>query len=336
MLVSDIVFVSDIVAAGPAAAGAAEPPHGEDDVGTALSRPGRRHRWWTTALVAVATSAGLITAGCGGAPGPVVVPTQLPTSGVAGPPRPDHVVVVVMENHSLDQVVGNPDAPYLNQLISEGALFTEASAITHPSQPNYLALFSGDTQGVTDDGCPYSFATPNLGRQLLDARLEFALYAEGLPAAGDPLCSGGEYARKHNPVPDFTNLPGRLSQPFTAFGPDYAALPQVSFVVPNLCHDMHDCPVAAGDVWLRANLDGYRRWAATHRSLLVVTWDEAEGSSAVNRIPLVMTGQMVRPGRYAEPVDHYRVLRTLEDMVGLGHIGHAIPRTPILDTWLGS
>jgi hypothetical protein len=287
------------------------------------------------ALFAVVASIGLITAGCGGSGRLVAVPTQSPTSRVAGLPRPDHVVVVIMENHNLDQVVGNSDAPYLNQLISEGALFTQAAAITHPSQPNYLALFSGDTQGVTGDGCPNSFDTPNLARQLLDAHFDFALYAEDLPTAGDPVCSSGQYARKHNPVPDFTNLPGRVAQPFTAFGADYAALPQVSFVIPNLCDDMHDCPIAAGDAWLRSKLDGYRRWAATHQSLLVVTWDEAEDDSAANRVPLIMAGQMVRPGRYAELVDHYRVLRTLEDMFGLGHLGNAIASTPILDTWLG-
>ncbi len=211
--------------------------------------------------------------------------------------------------------------------------WTTGLAITHPSQSNYLALFSGDTQGVTGDGCPNSFATPSLASQLADAQLGFALYAEGLPAVGDPVCSSGDYARKHNPVADFSNLPGRLAQPFTAFGPDYAALPQVSFIIPNLCHDMHDCPIAAGDAWLRSTLDGYRRWAATHQSLLVLTWDEAEDVSAANRIPLIVTGQMVRPGRYAESVDHYTMLRTLEDMFGLGHIGHAIQRTPILDTW---
>ncbi len=290
----------------------------------------RRRWWWAIVLVA---SVGLLTAGCGGQGLPVVVPTQGPSSSVAGLPRAAHVVVVIMENHNLDQVVGNPDAPYLNALISEGALFTQASAIAHPSQPNYLALFSGDTQGVTDDGCPNSFAAPNLARQLLDAHLGFALYAEDLPAAGDPVCDSDDYARKHNPVADFSNLPGRLSQPFTAFGPDYAALPQVSFVIPNLCHDMHNCTTAAGDAWLRSALDGYRRWAATHQSLLVVTWDEAEDDSAANRIPLIVTGQMVRPGRYAEQVDHYTMLRTLKDMFGLGHIGHAIQRAPILDTW---
>lgn len=206
-----------------------------------------RRWWWAIALLAVVASVGLITAGCSGQSGPVAVPTQGPTSGLAALPRPRHVVVVIMENQNLDQVVGNPDAPYLNQLISDGALFTQDSAITHPSQPNYLALFSGGTQGVTGDSCPHSFAAPNLAGQLLDAHLGFALYAEDLPAAGDPVCDRAGYARKHNPVPDFTNLPGRLGQPFTAFGSDYAALPQVSFVIPNLCHDMHDCPIADGD-----------------------------------------------------------------------------------------
>ena len=288
---------------------------------------------WLARLGALVACAGLILTGCAGSPAPVAVPSEAPTTGVPGLPRPEHVVVVILENRGFEQVVGNPEAPYLNELINQAALFTAATAITHPSQPNYLALFSGDTQGVRDNGCPYSFAAPNLARQLLDAQLSFAIYAEDLPSAGDPVCSNGGYARKHNPLPNFTNVPPQLSQPFSAFGPDYAALAQVAFVIPNLCHDMHDCPVATGDAWLRAHLDGYRRWADTHRSLLVITWDEAEGGSPTNRIPLIITGQLVKPGRYAEPVDHYRLLRTLEDMFGLGHLGQAISRTPILDAW---
>ena len=77
---------------------------------------------------------------------------------------------------------------------------------------------------------------------------------------------------------------------------------------------MHDCPVASGDSWLRAHLSGYASWAMTHHSLLIVTWDENDGSAG-NQIPTIVLGQLVRPGRYAEPITHYSVLRTLEDAV---------------------
>ncbi|HEY6425469.1 MAG TPA: alkaline phosphatase family protein, partial [Pseudonocardiaceae bacterium] len=217
-------------------------------------------------------------------------------------------------------------------LAGSGATFTDAHAITHPSQPNYLALFSGDTLGVTSDRCPLSFSQPNLGRELLDRGHTFTAFSEDLPAAGFPGCTSGGYARKHAPWADFSNLPGSVHQPYSRFGPDYAALPTVAFVVPNLCHDMHDCDVATGDAWLHQNLAGYVDWAHSHNSLLVITWDEADDSET-NQIPTIVLGPMVRPGQYGERVDHYRMLRTTEDMYRLPHAGHSESSTPITDIW---
>ena len=132
-------------------------------------------------------------------------------------PRPAHTVVVVMENHSYGEIIGNPAAPFINQLARNGALFTRSFAVTHPSQPNYLALFSGSTQGVPDDSCPHTFAAPNLAAGLAGAGMSFAGYAEDLPAAGSPACSQGQYARKHAPWTDFSNVPGSASKPFTSW-----------------------------------------------------------------------------------------------------------------------
>ena len=126
----------------------------------------------------------------------------------AAVPEPAHTVVVVMENHSYADIIGNPAAPFINELASRGALFSRSYAITHPSEPNYLALFSGGTQGVTDDGCPYRFTAPNLAADLMKSGKSFAGYAEDLPGAGSPVCSAGEYARKHVPWTDFSNVPG--------------------------------------------------------------------------------------------------------------------------------
>jgi hypothetical protein len=253
-------------------------------------------------------------------------------TGADGVPRPDHVVVVVMENKDAVQALDARAAPYIDELSSRGASFTDAHALMHPSQPNYLALFSGSTQGVTNDDCPQQFDGPNLGRALLDSGAGFAGYAEGLPTTGYSGCDKGGYARKHAPWTDFTNLPGSVNKPLSEFGPDYSTLPAVSFVIPNLCHDMHDCTRAEGDSWLHTNLDGYVQWAREHRSLLVLTFDEAD-HDRTNRIATTFVGPMVKAGTYDEFIDHYRVLRTIEDMYSLPHAGRSADAKPITDVW---
>jgi phosphatidylinositol-3-phosphatase len=247
-------------------------------------------------------------------------------------PAPAHTVVVMMENHAYPEVIGSSAAPFLNQLARQGAVFTHSYAITHPSEPNYLALFSGSTHGVTDDSCPVELTAPNLAADLMAAGKTFAGYSEDLPSVGSPVCSAGEYARKHVPWADFRNVPGSVSMPFSSFPTDFARLPTVSFVIPNLCDDMHDCSVTTGDAWLRAHLSDYARWAMTHDSLLIITWDEDDGSQS-NQIPTIFAGQQVRPGRYAERIDHYRVLATIEAAYGLPSDGNAASASPIADIW---
>lgn len=261
------------------------------------------------------------------------VPSAVSGSSPAVVPRPAHTVVVVMENHSSGEIIGNPAAPFINQLARTGVLFTRSFAITHPSQPNYLALFSGSTQGVTDDSCPHTFAAPNLAAALAAAGMSFAGYAEDLPAAGSPACLQGQYVREHVPWTDFSNVPGAVSKPFTSWpAGDFAKLPTVSFVIPNLCSDMHDCGVAAGDAWLRAHLGAYADWASRHDSLLILTWDEDDGSLD-NQITTIMAGQLVRPGRYAERITHYNVLATIETAYALPRSGQAATAPPITDIW---
>ena len=110
-------------------------------------------------------------------------------------------------------IIGNTAAPYINtSLVPEAALMTNSHAIGHPSQPNYLALFSGSTQGVTDDSCPHSFSVANLGSEALAAGKSFAGYSESMLIDGFTGCSSpnGLYARKHNPWVNFTNVPASL------------------------------------------------------------------------------------------------------------------------------
>jgi phosphatidylinositol-3-phosphatase len=242
------------------------------------------------------------------------------------------VVVVIEENHSYNDIIGSAQAPYINSLADQGALFTASFAVGHPSQPNYLALFSGSTQGISDDSCPHTFTTGNLGAQLIAAGLGFAGYSESLPTAGFTGCSAGAYARKHNPWGNFPSVPASANQPWSAFPTDYTTLPTVSFVVPNLMNDMHDGTIGEADNWLRTGLDGYVTWARTHRSLLIVTWDEDDLSQA-NQIPTIIVGASVKPGRYTERIDHYRLLRTLETAYGLPPLGAAASAEPITDCW---
>jgi acid phosphatase len=261
-----------------------------------------------------------------------------PTGASGGPavgalPRPDHLVVAVFENKSYDALAGNPRAPYLNSLMKQAAVFINARGVAHPSQPNYLALFSGSTQGVTDDHCPVRLTgTPNLGRQLLDAGHTFAGYSEDLPGPGYLGCTTARYAAKHNPWVDFDNIPADANLPYGAFPSDYAQLPTLAFVVPNLCNDMHDCPTATGDAWARSDLAPYLAWAGQHNSQLIVTFDENDGSAG-NKILTLFAGAGVKPGLYPEPVDHYRVLRTIEAFYGLVPIGRAAQSVPIADAW---
>jgi hypothetical protein len=278
----------------------------------------------TPACAAPAVPAAHVDA-AGSTAGPTPSPPAAATS------RPDHVVVVMLENKDEGDVLR--EAPYLAALAASGATLTDMHAETHPSQPNYLALFSGDTQGVRDDRCPLTFDGANLASELSAAGYTFAGYSEDLPRPGYTGCTAGDYARKHSPWADFSTVPAGANQPLSAMPSDYARLPTVSFVIPNLCHDMHDCSIAEGDDWMRQNLDPYAQWGRTHHSLLVVSFDESESKGGDNHIVTFAVGSDVAPGPITERADHYRLLRTLEDLYGLPPLGHSAAATAIPGLW---
>lgn len=261
--------------------------------------------------------------------GPVPVAAAQPL------PAPAHIVIVVEENKPNTAVIGSNSAPYINALADAGANMTQSFAVAHPSEPNYLALFSGNTFGLTSDACPVNAgATPNLASELLAAGYTFGGFSEDLPAVGSTACSAGKYARKHVPWANFTNVPAANSVPFSAFNnrTDYATLPTVSFVIPNLDNDMHDGSVAQADTWLYNNLSHYANWAAGNNSLLIVTFDEDDGGLK-NQIATIIYGAHVRPGSYSEPISHYNVLSTIEEMYGLPKSGLAANAPAIADIW---
>jgi acid phosphatase len=233
-----------------------------------------------------------------------------------GVPDFKKIVVVIEENRGFSEVIGSASAPYINSLAAGGALFTDSHGVARPSQPNYFALFSGSTQGVTDN-YTHTFSGPNLDTQLKAVGKTFRGYAE-YPSV-----------RKHDPWESFTNssADGRA---FSQFPTDFNQLADVSFVVPNEDHDMHDGSVRAGDDWLRARIKPYADWARNNNSLLIVHFDEDAGGSA-NHIPTIFYGARVKPGKYGRRLDHYQVLATLESSDNLPLLNKA--NTPVSDVW---
>lgn len=289
----------------------------------------------------------VVLAGCGTAIKPNINQTENLSNLQSSVPRhtlavnpPKHVVIVIEENHSYSEIAGNSKAPYINSLMGQGATLTDYHGVEHPSQPNYLDLFSGSNQKVTSDSCPHTFSAPNLASELLAAHMTFGGYSEDLPSVGYTGCSNGHfwwpwgttYARKHSPWVNFTNVPVKDNMPFSSFPRNFSSLPTVAFVIPNLKHDMHSGSIEAADTWLQQNIQSYVKWAKTHDSLLIVTWDE-DDNSASNTVPTFFVGSMIRPGTYPERVNHFNLLRSIEELYILPYLGRSRTATPISDVW---
>jgi len=250
-------------------------------------------------------------------------------------PRPEHVVIVIEENHGFSQIMDKHiRASYIQALAKRGMLFTDSHGVTHPSLPNYLALFSGSTQGVTDDSCRHSFAGDNLATSLMDAGLSFATYSEAMPKIGYLGCASGAYQRKHNPAVNWqgTRLPAGINRRFADFPRDFSRLPTVSFVIPDQNNDMHDGSPEAADQWLKAHIEPYVAWAFKHNSLLILTWDEDDFRKE-NHIATILVGPMMKQGISMQRIDHYSVLRTLLDFYGLPALGASQEAQPIKGVW---
>jgi uncharacterized membrane protein len=302
---------------------------------TSIAAPGSGSSTLTFAAsstAAIGTSTVTITATGGAVTHTASVSLTVPQTNILGIAPPDHVVIVIEENHSFSSIIGSSSAPFINSLAQQGALFTQSFAVEHPSQPNYLDLFSGANQGVTDDSCPHTFSTENLATELTAAGETFTGFSEDLPSAGSTVCTSGAYARKHAPWINFSNVPAASNLPFSSFPTDFTNLPTVSIIDPNLNDDMHDGTITQGDTWLQQNLSSYIQFAQTHNSLLIITWDEDDNASG-NQIPTIFVGPMVKQGQFTETINHFNVLRTLEDLYGLTHVGGAATATPISDVW---
>ncbi len=268
------------------------------------------------------------------------LPLPAPRAEAAdGVPALDHVIVVVMENHSYDEVRSQP---YTLSLVQNGTSFSDSHGVTHPSQPNYLAIWSGSTQGITGDTCPapgQPFSGENLGHACEAAGLTWKAYSEDLPAVGSTVCTANSslYTRKHDPWTDFDNLTHTNEVPFSQLAYDEAAgtLPNLAFVIPNNCDNSHNsgCTVGEADTWLSNHVPAMLEAVGT-RGMVVLTWDEDDFTVA-NHILTVFRGPLVRGNTNVSPhhLTHYTVLRTLCDVLGLQPFGAAAAESSMTDIW---
>jgi hypothetical protein len=260
-----------------------------------------------------------------------------PTDTAAGPPSQGpcgtkvgrqpatyaHVVWVVMENHSSSQVVGSGSAPFLTRLASECGLATDYAAITHPSLPNYIAMTSGSTQGITDDDPPSShpLSAPSIFSQLGTG---WRSLQESMPS-NCLLSNSGDYAVKHNPAAYYTGIRSACARQDVPLGPTPDLSAAFTFVTPNTCSDMHDCSVSTGDAWLATFIGkvfSTPEWTSGNTALFV-TWDEDDGSSGNHVATLVLSPYTPAGQTSSTGFTHYSLLHTTELMLGLPCLANA-------------
>jgi phosphatidylinositol-3-phosphatase len=269
----------------------------------------------------------------------VLLVTPASRAAPAAVPAFDHVVVIVFENKEAASVLGNRAAPTFNSYARRYGKLTRYYGVTHPSLPNYLALVSGSTQGITTDCTGCVVDAPNLADTIEAAGRTWKTYAEGLPAPGFTGPFNGRYAKKHNPFAYFRDIvesPARRARivPLTRLAPDLRAraLPSFSLIVPDLCHSMHDCSVSVGDAWLRSHAAQFLKLPKT---VVFVVFDE--GGTNVRgggHTPALAFGTAVRPGsRFGGVTGHYGILRTVEQAWGLPLLGRSARVGPVTGIW---
>ncbi|MFZ0919768.1 MAG: alkaline phosphatase family protein [Candidatus Dormiibacterota bacterium] len=301
----------------------------------------------------------VVVAGCGGLAGSSP-PSHPRTSPAAASRAEPHVMVIMEENRGYAATLGACDAdPYLCSIAADYASFTSWYAIAHPSAPNYLALVSGSTQGVTSDCTPDGggcgpFGARDLGGELSAAGIPWVAYMEGMPSPCDQAGSAGDYAEKHDPFMYFSSNLGATCAahivPYPGAAIAVTALDSSRpadfvWVTPNLAHDMHDGSVGQGDAWLRSNLPPVlgSSWFADDGTV-IITMDENDaspggsccGNAAGGRVPMIVISAGTRGrGSIAAVGDHYSTLRAIELAYGLPLLGTAAPAAGELSALLG-
>jgi phosphatidylinositol-3-phosphatase len=297
---------------------------------------------------------------CSGAPKPQ---TSRPSPSPASPASttttaapltgPDHIVVIALENKEYGEVVGSSAAPYLNAVASTGVLISRGYAATHPSLPNYFAFVAGGTFGVTTDCTTCSIRGRNLVDQLAAHDLSWKAYMQAMPRPCTDLAFAGSgthvYAKRHDPFMYFHDIrtrPARCARivPLRQLTTDLThRIPRFAWITPDLCHDMHSCPIATGDAWLHRWIPRILPKLGADGILMIVfdegVTDEAccprRGSGGGGHVVTVIAGPGAGAGvTLSRPLNHYSILRLIEDAWGLPRLRHAADRaTPTIWGW---
>jgi acid phosphatase len=274
-----------------------------------------------------------------------VLATVSPTAEAARVPRLKHVWVFVLENHSFDQIIGSPHAPYLNRLARRHGMATNYYAVTHPSLPNYLAMISGSTHGCNNNSCERGIPGKTLAGQVARHGLKWRGYFEELPSRGYLGDDVGNYVQHHNPFVYFRSITSKPRQrshimPFRAFRRSLRRPPALSYIVPSDIHNMHSSAIIDGDEWLQQWIPrimasrGFR-----HHGAIFITWDEADKSDLSGCCMARIKGghqpfvAIVHAGpkhvRLKKPRTAYSLLRTIEAGFGFRPLGNAARARPL-------
>jgi phosphatidylinositol-3-phosphatase len=242
------------------------------------------------------------------------------------PSRP-HVFVIVMENHSAQQALSGS---FIASIASTQGVASDYHAVSHPSVPNYLALTSGSTWGITDDSYRV-LPRRDIGTELTDAGVSWRAYMDGLTGAGC-LDSPVPYDPGHNPFAFYGGAcPSNVVPLGTLAGDLSQHTPSFVWITPDRCHDTHDCDVAAGDAWLQqqvGQITASDAWKSG--GVLFITWDE-DDENGDNRVLTLVVAPHTRHVVSSKPYTHYSLLATVEDLLGVKRLGEAAAATPMTD-----
>lgn len=286
---------------------------------------------------------------CGGGSGSSTPP---PTQS-SKVPQFSHVFLLVLENHSYGDVIGNSNMPYLNSLATQNGLATQYYADAHPSLPNYFELTAGEGTSITGtEGDSYSgvVSQDNVVRALGSAGKSWKSYLESLPSTGYSSADSGPYLRRHNPFAYFSDVQQSSTQannvvPFTQLSADLAsgALADYGFISPNANDDAHDCPagmstcadtqkLAAADQWLSTNIQPLLSSAAFKNSLLIIVFDEAEDTDVEHgggHVAAILVSPLAKPGYQSTTFyQHESVLRLTMEGLGVSDLPGSAASAP--------
>lgn len=280
---------------------------------------------------------------CGGGAGADApsTPATAGATGAAASGGRSHVFVIVLENHEYGQVMGNPDARFINHLAGRAALATRYYAVSHPSLPNYLAMIGGATFGIRSDCTQCQVSGPSLPKQLSDSGVDWRAYMQGMPRSCFQGGSSGDYAKKHNPFyyfPQVTSDPALCDRvvPGGRLESDLRndSLPTFGWLTPDLCNDAHDCSIARSDGYLSRVVPQLLRRVGPH-GFLVLTFDEGVSGAGCcgatgGRVATIVAGPDVRARtRLTDSYTHYSLLATIENAFRLPLLRKARTASPL-------